>query len=126
MAKRCGVKARLWDETAAIEERVLPAVLSKSYERMTEEQRQKLLAALKIQRLPGVGGPDVAGDLRHCSPDFSPCLRYPLKANLRIPGRDGNLVVMLPDGWVDVQGEFEIHWLLFGNQVKTQMAKPCE
>jgi uncharacterized protein YaaW (UPF0174 family) len=64
MAKRCGVKARFWDETAAIEERVLLAVLSKSYERMTEVQRQKLLATLKIQRLPGVGGPDVAGTLQ--------------------------------------------------------------
>jgi uncharacterized protein YaaW (UPF0174 family) len=64
MAKRCGVKARFWDETAAIEERVLLAVLSKSYEGMTEEQRQKLLATLKIQRLPGVGGPDVAGALQ--------------------------------------------------------------
>jgi uncharacterized protein YaaW (UPF0174 family) len=64
MAKRCGVKARLWDETVAIEERVLLAVLSKSYERMTEEQRQKLLATLKIQRLPGVGDRDVAGDLQ--------------------------------------------------------------
>ena len=64
MAKRCGVKARFWDETAAIEERVLLAVLSKSYEGMTEEQRGKLLATLKIQRLPGVGGPDVAGALQ--------------------------------------------------------------
>jgi uncharacterized protein YaaW (UPF0174 family) len=64
MAKRCGVKARFCDETAAIEERVLLEVLSKSYERMTEEQRQKLLATLKIQRLPGIGGPDVAGDLQ--------------------------------------------------------------
>jgi uncharacterized protein YaaW (UPF0174 family) len=64
MAKRSGVKARLWDETAAIEERVLLAVLSQSYEGMTEEQRQKLLATLKIQRLPGVGGPDVAGALQ--------------------------------------------------------------
>jgi uncharacterized protein YaaW (UPF0174 family) len=64
MAKRCGVKARLWDETAAMEERVLLAVLSKSYEGMTEERRQKLLATLKIQRLPSVGGSDVAGDLQ--------------------------------------------------------------
>jgi uncharacterized protein YaaW (UPF0174 family) len=64
MAKRCAVKARLWDETAAIEERVLLAVLSKSYEGMTEEQRGKLLATLKIQRLPGVGGPDVGGALQ--------------------------------------------------------------
>ena len=53
MAKRCGVKARLWDGAAAIEERVLLAVLSKSYEGMTDEQRQKLLPTLKIQRLPG-------------------------------------------------------------------------
>jgi uncharacterized protein YaaW (UPF0174 family) len=64
MAKRCGVKARCWDETAAIEERVLLAVLSKSYEGMTEEQRAKLLATLKIQRLPGVSDPDVAGTLQ--------------------------------------------------------------
>jgi uncharacterized protein YaaW (UPF0174 family) len=64
MAKRYGVKARLWDETVAIEERVLLAVLSKSNGRMTEEQRQELLATLKIQRLPGVGGPAVAGELQ--------------------------------------------------------------
>jgi uncharacterized protein YaaW (UPF0174 family) len=64
MAKRCGVKARRWDETVAIEERVLLAVLSKSYEGMTEEQRQELLATLKINRLPGVGGPDIAGALQ--------------------------------------------------------------
>jgi uncharacterized protein YaaW (UPF0174 family) len=64
MAKRCGVKARFWDETAAIEERVLLAVLSKSYEGMTEEQRQKLLATLRIQRLPGVSDPDIAGTLQ--------------------------------------------------------------
>ncbi len=64
VAKRCGVKARFWDETAEIEERVLGAVLNKSYERMTPEQRQELLDTLEINRLPGAGGPVTAGALQ--------------------------------------------------------------
>jgi uncharacterized protein YaaW (UPF0174 family) len=64
VAKRCGVKAGLWDETAEIEERVLAAVLSRAYEEMTNEQRRELLDTLKIQRLPGVGGPVAAGALQ--------------------------------------------------------------
>jgi uncharacterized protein YaaW (UPF0174 family) len=53
----------LLDETAEIEERVLAAVLSRAYEEMTDEQRRELLDTLKIQRLPGVGGPVAAGML---------------------------------------------------------------
>lgn len=60
VAKRCGVKAALWDETAEIEERVLAAVLSRAYEGMTNEQRQELLDTLKIHRLPGASGPVAA------------------------------------------------------------------
>lgn len=33
------------------------AVLSKAYEGMTEEQRQEMLETLRIQKLPGGGGP---------------------------------------------------------------------
>jgi hypothetical protein len=29
---------------------------------------------------------------------------------------------MLPDGWVDVRTSFEIHWLLFTDRLKIQMA----
>jgi uncharacterized protein YaaW (UPF0174 family) len=57
VAKRCGVKAGVWDETAEIEERVLVAVLSKAYEGMTKEQRQEMLETLRIHKLPGAGGP---------------------------------------------------------------------
>lgn len=53
VAKRCGVKAGLWDETAEIEKRVLAAVLSKAYDQMTEEQRHELLSTLEIHGLPG-------------------------------------------------------------------------
>jgi uncharacterized protein YaaW (UPF0174 family) len=60
LANRCGAKAGLWDETAETEERVLLSVLSKSYERMTKEQREELLATLKIKKLPGAGGPVTA------------------------------------------------------------------
>jgi len=56
VAKRCGVEAGLWDETAEIEERVLGAVLSRAYDKMTEEQRHELLSTLEIQRLPGSSG----------------------------------------------------------------------
>jgi uncharacterized protein YaaW (UPF0174 family) len=64
VAKRCGVKTRSYDETSEIEERVLTAVLSMAYERMTEEQRQELLATLRIHKLPGAGGPITAGALQ--------------------------------------------------------------
>jgi uncharacterized protein YaaW (UPF0174 family) len=64
VAKRCGAKAGLWDETAKIEERVLVAVLSKAYEGMTKEQRQEMLETLRIHKLPGTGGPVTAAALQ--------------------------------------------------------------
>ena len=64
VAKRCDVKVGWFDETPEIEERVLASVLSKSYERMTKEQREELLATLKVRKLPGVGGPVAAGALQ--------------------------------------------------------------
>lgn len=56
VAKRCGVRAGWWDETAEIEERVLKTVLTKASERMTDQQRHELLSTLNIQRLPGSSG----------------------------------------------------------------------
>jgi uncharacterized protein YaaW (UPF0174 family) len=64
VAKRCDVKVGWRDETAKIEERVLISVLSKAYERMTKEQREELLATLRIHKLPGAGGPIAAGALQ--------------------------------------------------------------
>lgn len=64
IAKRCGVKAGFWDETAEIEERVLVAVLSKASERMTKEQHQEMLETLRIRKLPGAGGPVTAAALQ--------------------------------------------------------------
>jgi uncharacterized protein YaaW (UPF0174 family) len=64
VAKRCGVKVGWWDETVEIEQGVLAEVLSKSYEKMTREQREELLATLKIQKLAGAGGPITAGALQ--------------------------------------------------------------
>jgi uncharacterized protein YaaW (UPF0174 family) len=64
VAKRCGVRAGVGDETAEIEERVLVAVLTKAYEGMTKEQRQEMLKTLRVRKLPGAGGPVTAGVLQ--------------------------------------------------------------
>jgi uncharacterized protein YaaW (UPF0174 family) len=64
VAKRCRVKAHLWHETAKVEELVLAAVLSKAYERMTDEQRKEVLESLKIHKVPGGGGPLTAAALQ--------------------------------------------------------------
>jgi uncharacterized protein YaaW (UPF0174 family) len=56
VAKRCGVKAGWLDETTEIEERMLMAVLSRAYDKMTEVQRHELLCTLEIHGLPGSSG----------------------------------------------------------------------
>lgn len=64
VAKRCRVPAHYWNETVEIEERVLAAVLSKAYERMTDEQRREMLDSLEIHKLPGARAPITAGALQ--------------------------------------------------------------
>ena len=64
VAKRCGAKAGIWEETAKIEERVLVAVLGKACEKMTENERREVLATLQINDVPGARGPLAAGALQ--------------------------------------------------------------
>jgi uncharacterized protein YaaW (UPF0174 family) len=59
VAKRCGVKTGLWDDTAEIENRVVLAVLGKAYEGMSERESRELLNTLEIHRVPGT--PTVVG-----------------------------------------------------------------
>jgi len=64
VARRCGVKAGSWNETAEIEENVLAAVLSKAYDRMTIEDRHEVLNTLRIHGLPGAGALVATGALQ--------------------------------------------------------------